>query len=191
MVNKVQVSIPAFIVCISVLIVVALFWLFYKNVTHASSMLDKKLSLEHTVTCLSAVVAHVLKSCGKGGVDGVITPASHPLLSIVLDGVEQLRVLNDPTAYVFILDAKGNQVVNGGNSSIAHVNGSRPGVNTLEYTDNDGNKAIQMLLSKAATGGGYVEYKWPHPTTQQYVKKLSYVTPIAGSTWILGSGLYL
>jgi hypothetical protein len=205
MVNNVQVSLPGFIISVSVFILVVLFWLFYKNATHASSLLDKKLSLEHTVTCLGDLVAHVFKQCNSGGggggdpttgvpdtsAGGVITRTSCPMLATLLDSLEGLRLLNDSKVYVFIIDATGNQVVNGGNRSIAHVNGTRPGENTLAYCDTDGNKAVQMLLDKASAGGGYVEYKWSDPHTQQYVKKLSYVRKIADTPWIIGAGLYL
>ena len=49
--NKVEVSLPAFVVCISLLVLVLLFWLFYRNANHISSVLDQKLSLargQHT-----------------------------------------------------------------------------------------------------------------------------------------------
>ena len=73
----------------------------------------------------------------------------------------------------FIIDQNGNQVVNGGTASMAKINGSRPGINTLEYVDGNGKQVVKLLLDMAASGGGYVEYKWPDPVTRKQAKKLT------------------
>jgi signal transduction histidine kinase len=61
----------------------------------------------------------------------------------------------------------------------------------LEYVDGNGKQVVKLLLDMAASGGGYVEYKWPDPVTRKQAKKLTYVKAIPNTRWILGSGLYL
>jgi hypothetical protein len=178
--------------------------MFYKNATHISSTLDRKLSLEHSVAALSTLIGNVAQECkiqqgaavsSSGLPDttdgGVITPNTCPQLDALLNSLEKLRLMDDPQTYVFIIDQNGNQVVNGGTASMAKINGSRPGINTLEYVDGNGKQVVKLLLDMAASGGGYVEYKWPDPVTRKQAKKLTYVKAIPNTRWILGSGLYL
>jgi len=204
MVEYVKVSLPALIITCSIVILVILFWMFYKNATHISSTLDRKLSLEHSVAALSTLIGNVAQECkiqqgaavsSSGLPDttdgGIITPNTCPQLDALLNSLEKLRLMDDPQTYVFIIDQNGNQVVNGGTASMAKINGSRPGINTLEYVDGNGKQVVKLLLDMAASGGGYVEYKWPDPVTRKQAKKLTYVKAIPNTRWILGSGLYL
>lgn len=209
----VKVSLPALIISISIIILLLLFWMFYKNATHISSTLDRKLSLEHSVSALSTLIGNVAQECkaqtqvqvggvGGGGnaasrglpdttSGGVITPETCPHLDALLNSVERLRLMDDPQTYVFIIDQKGNQVVNGGTSSMAKTNGVRPGMNTLGYVDGSGKQVVKLILDSASSGGGYVEYTWPDPITRKQSKKLTYVKAIPNTPWVLGSGLYL
>lgn len=194
MVENVTVSLPALVIAISVIVLIILFWLFSRNAIRIASVLDTKQSLEQHVKSLSTIVANVLATCPvpdttKGG---VVTPDTCPQLFSLLDALESTTLVDNERAYVFILDAKGNMVVNGGAPEIAKQKGyARPGTNVYEYSDSDGNRAVQALLAKAASGGGYVEYKWPCPKTKQMTKKISYVKNVPNSPWVLGAGLYI
>jgi hypothetical protein len=193
MVENVTVSLPALVIALSVVILGILFWLFSRNTIRITSILDSKQSLEHTVSSFAEVVGRILATCpvpdtSKGG---QITPDTCPQLFALLDAMENTSLLQNDRVYFFVVDHGGNMVVNGGAPQIAKKQGySRPGNNVLDYVDPDGNRAVQSILSKAASGGGYVEYKWPDPKTKQVQKKMSYVKPVPASPWVLGAGLY-
>lgn len=195
MVKNVSVNLPALVIALSVILLGILFWLFSRNAIRITSILDNKQSLEHSITAFAAVIGNVLNTCPvpdttKGG---VITRQTCPQLYALLDAMEQTLLINDDRTYIFIMDAKGNMIVNGGSPEIAKQTPAmaRPGTNVYEYVDADGNKAVQALLNKAASGGGYVEYKWPCPKTRQNTKKTSYVRTVPNSNWIIGSGMYI
>lgn len=204
MVTEVKVSVTALIISVSAILLVFLFWLFARNCVHVSSQLDNKLSLEQGVTAMAALLGGVIASCRNSLPDttaagsGSLTRETCPAVFDMLNALEQTKLSgDDKRSYVFVIDTAGNQIVNGGNPAVAQTSGSgskkaRPGSNTLNYVDADGNKAIEMILSKAASGGGYVEYKWPLPGgSSQTAKKLAYVKAVPNSKWVLGSGIYL
>lgn len=195
MAKDITISLPALVIAVAVIILILLFWIFSRNVQAVDDVLMKKLSLEHSVSALADVVGSTARMQG-GAPDTTtgqqpVTRSTHVQLYDLLNALERLKLVEDPKAYVFVIDTAGNQVVNGGNPAIAHRGDSRPGANTLDYTDPDNTKAIQALLAKAASGGGFVEYKWADPHTKQLNKKLSFVKTIPNTKWVIGSGLYV
>jgi signal transduction histidine kinase len=194
MAKEVTVSLPGLVIALAVILLIILFWLFSRNAIRITSMLDSKESLEHSVNAFATVLGQVCATCPvpdttKGE---TLTPQSCPQLFTLLDALEGTLLVNNDRAYVFVLDTHGNMVVNGGSPEIAKRGAAvRPGTNVYSYSDPDGNAAVQALLSKAAAGGGYVEYKWPCPKTRQTVKKVAYVRAIPHSNWVIGSGLYI
>lgn len=54
-----------------------------------------------------------------------------------------------------------------------------------------GDAALPQLLAQARAGGGYLEHSAHRPSTGQAETKLSYVEPIAGWEWVLGTGTYV
>lgn len=65
------------------------------------------------------------------------------------------------------------------------------GRNLLDLQDSRGGYPIQRLLAQARSGGGYVEFEWPRPSTGRVETKLGYVEPIAGWEWMIGTGAYV
>lgn len=65
------------------------------------------------------------------------------------------------------------------------------GRNLWEMRDAQGQPIIQQLIGKAREGGGYVQYVWQKPSTQQITPKLGYVISLPRWNWMLGTGLYL
>lgn len=195
MAKDITISLPALVIAVAVIILILLFWIFSRNVQAVDSVLMKKLSLEHSVSTLSDVVAATARTQQGGAPDTTsnqpVVRANHPQLYDLLNSLERLKLVDDPKAYIFVVDTAGNQVVNGGNPAIARRGDVRPGTNTMDYTDPDNIKAVQVLLNKAATGGGFVEYKWADPHTKQLSKKLAFVKSVPNTKWVIGSGLYL
>jgi hypothetical protein len=64
-----------------------------------------------------------------------------------------------------------------GRHNVAH--GARPiliGKNLISIKDQDGKYLIQEMIELAKDkGGGWIEYKWPHPTTNKIEDKTSYI----------------
>jgi hypothetical protein len=200
MVTEVKVSVTALVISVSIILLIFLFWLFARNCVHVSSQLDNKLTMEYAVAAMAALLGDMMAKCATtmpdttDGGAGSLTRESCPGVWDFLDGLERLRLGDDKQSYFFVIDTAGNQVMNGGNPAIAHKSRvSRPGSNTTSYVDPDGNKATELILSKAASGGGYVEYKWPLPggSTSKVVKKMAYVKTVPNSKWIIGSGIYV
>ena len=175
---KIQLSIPALVITVSVLCVLVLFVFFCKNTNVAARSLDDKLSLQHIVGTLALIVAYTA------------TTAPPVALDALLLSLERLELLNRPdrSVYVFIVDDTGSMVLNGGNPRI----GGRTAKNFTGYKDSDGNEVIALIANKAATGGGFVTYKWPHPGRDGVEsKKVTYVQTVPGTKWVIGAGLYV
>ena len=65
------------------------------------------------------------------------------------------------------------------------------GWNLWELRDPAGRPTIQQLIARARSGGGYVDYLWRKPSTQQPAPKLGYVVALDRWNWMVGTGLYL
>lgn len=65
------------------------------------------------------------------------------------------------------------------------------GTNLWKLEDQTGKLLIQELIQKAKNGGGFVEYYWTRPSTQQDERKLGYADLIPECNWMIGTGLYL
>ena len=65
------------------------------------------------------------------------------------------------------------------------------GRNLLKMRDAYGQFPIQMMRDLARTGGGFVEYSWNKPSTEQPTAKIAYVTPLERWNWWFGTGLYV
>ena len=77
------------------------------------------------------------------------------------------------------------------------VNPASEGLNRWELEDVNGVKLVQELLAAAASGGGYVEYRWPNPAVEGDEEtgspKVGYASPltIGDLDLSLGAGFYL
>jgi two-component system NarL family sensor kinase len=65
------------------------------------------------------------------------------------------------------------------------------GRNLSNMRDPSGAFAIRQMAERARAGGGFVEYMWNKPSTQQPAPKLAYVTPLARWGWWFGTGVYV
>ncbi|MDQ2780128.1 MAG: cache domain-containing protein [Pseudomonadota bacterium] len=64
------------------------------------------------------------------------------------------------------------------------------GKNLLWDLDEHGVLAHKLMIDKARSGGGFVDYTWNKPSTQQLAPKLSYVVGLPRWHWMIGTGLY-
>ena len=65
------------------------------------------------------------------------------------------------------------------------------GRNLLKLRDATGGFPIERMRDKARSGGGFIEYSWNKPSTQEAAPKLAYVTSLERWNWWFGTGLYV
>ena len=85
--------------------------------------------------------------------------------------------------YFFVLDFNGRVLLYPRRPQLV-------GQNLADLEDSQGRLPVQQLLAQARAGGGYVELEWLRPSTGRAEPRLSYVEPIAGWEWVLGTGTY-
>jgi len=91
-------------------------------------------------------------------------------------------VFVDRDLYVFVLDSQGTTVAHGVNKALI-------GKSLLNIKDADGKAFIKEILDLAnSKGEGWVDYKWPNPTTKKVEAKSSYVKKVGDV--IVGVGVY-
>ena len=89
----------------------------------------------------------------------------------------------DRDLYIFAYDFSGVNKASGNNPTLV-------GTNLLEKQDADGNYLIKGLIDVAKKGGGWYNYKWANPVTNEVQGKSSYVIKVDDTLW-LGCGVYL
>jgi cytochrome c len=88
----------------------------------------------------------------------------------------------DRDLYVFVLNMEGTTVAHGSNKALI-------GKSLINMKDSDGKPFIQDIITLAkSSGAGWVDYKWPNPTTKKMEPKSSYVKK-SGDV-IVGVGIY-
>jgi len=123
-------------------------------------------------------------------VDAVEDAVAH----VEKDGTAAFALFHDRTgrfiakdAYVFVIDAKGIDLVNPAFPNLE-------GRNLLDVKDAQGKQLIREMLTLAQTrGSGWVDYMWPKPGESVSTQKSAYVRKAKmGDTWVLvGCGVYL
>jgi cytochrome c len=90
---------------------------------------------------------------------------------------------HDRDLYVFVYDINGNCVAHG-------INPKMVGRKLLELRDGEGKYIVRGFIDAAASaaGNGWVEYKWPNPSTNTVETKAGYVERVGDL--IVGSGIY-
>ncbi len=88
----------------------------------------------------------------------------------------------DRDLYVFVLDQQGTTVAHGANKALI-------GKSLLNVKDADGKAFIKEILDLAnGKGEGWVDYKWPNPTTKKIEGKSSFIKKVGDV--IVGVGVY-
>lgn len=99
-----------------------------------------------------------------------------------LEILRQLRYGSD--GYFFVYDDAG--------FNLAHpIMPELEGQNLIDLRDSNGNFLIQNLLASAKAGGGFHQYLWHKPSTDEVVPKLSYAIWLPKWEWMVGTGLYI
>ena len=96
--------------------------------------------------------------------------------------LSKLRYGSD--GYFFAYDRHGTNLVH-------PIQPELIGQNLLQLQDEDGDFLIEALLRQAQTGGGFHQYLWQKPSTEEVVSKLSYAAWLERWGWMIGTGLYI
>jgi two-component system, NarL family, sensor kinase len=100
------------------------------------------------------------------------------------EAMRRLAQLNyGPDGYFFLYDYDGTNLMHPRQPELV-------GRNLLELRDSRGQPAIRMMIDKARSGGGFVEYTWNKPSAHTEAPKLAYVTGLPRWQWMLGTGSY-
>ena len=100
------------------------------------------------------------------------------------EAMRRLAQLNyGPDGYFFLYDFDGTNLMHPHQPELV-------GRNLLELRDARGQPAIRMMIDKARSGGGFVDYTWNKPSTHSEAPKLAYVTGLSRWHWMLGTGSY-
>ncbi len=83
--------------------------------------------------------------------------------------------------YLFVYDFQGN---------VAASRTDSVGGNSWDLQDEDGQYVIRDLIAVARDGGGYYQYRWTNPATEEVEAKYSYATAIPEWNWMIGAGVY-
>ncbi|HEV7370637.1 cache domain-containing protein [Arenibaculum sp.] len=88
----------------------------------------------------------------------------------------------DRDLYVFCLSMDGDMKAHGGNNALL-------GKNLKSLKDSDGKTFVAEFLQVASTAGeGWVDYKWPNPTTKRIEPKSSFIKKVGDD--VCGVGFY-
>lgn len=136
-------------------------------------MLDgQKAKLKITTDSLAMALSKLISN--EQSVDGRI--------ALIRKALSDIRFEEDKSGYYFVFD---------GTMTIAHAaKPSLHGKDLGSLKDKNGVHMIRELSNIAAKGGGFVEYIWAKPEAGDQ-PKLSYATIIPGTTYAIGTGVYI
>lgn len=91
---------------------------------------------------------------------------------------------HDRDLYLFCYQYDGTNTCHGANKALI-------GKNLIALKTADGQQLISNMADICKTkGGGWIEYKWPHPQTKQIEDKKAIVRDIPGYGGFIGAGIY-
>ncbi|MFZ6672557.1 cache domain-containing protein [Undibacterium sp. Xuan67W] len=91
------------------------------------------------------------------------------------------KQFHDRDLYVIAFDMEGTM--------LASANPKLIGRQMMDFKDGDGKLLTKEMIQIAKTkGSGWVEYKWPNPTTKALEQKTTYIEKV--DSYFLGVGIY-
>ncbi len=100
----------------------------------------------------------------------------------VQQGSGRFHVKTGSTLYLMVYDTKGITVAHGATPAAA-------GTNRWGIKDPDGKMIVQEIIQAGLRkGGGWVDYKWPNPTTGKVEDKTTFC--LAENGLVIGCGIY-
>jgi len=86
--------------------------------------------------------------------------------------------------YFFVYDYDGNNLVSPRRTEMI-------GRNWIDFTDASGERLVQRMIETGRSGGGYLTYDWPKPSTGESARMVSYVVGLQDWQWAVGTGIFI
>lgn len=110
--------------------------------------------------------------------------SDYQLKEKVAESLRSMRFGEKKDGYIFVYDYEGVNIATAPNRSLE-------GQNLINLKDKNGVRLIYELISKAKSGGGYVDYLWLKPSIETEAPKMSYAESIPSLQWMIGTGFYV
>lgn len=101
--------------------------------------------------------------------------------------IDHIRFYHDNSGYLYVYDYNCVNIAHAAQKDLQ-------GKNLYDYKDAKDKFAVREVSAIAKNGGGFVEYYWKKSNLDKKkdeVRKIGYAEPIPGTTYFIGSGLYL
>ncbi|TDX31554.1 methyl-accepting chemotaxis sensory transducer with Cache sensor [Modicisalibacter xianhensis] len=133
----------------------------------------RKGSVRNVIETAMSAISPIVEEAGPNDADA---------LKRARDVLRNLRFEGDN--YVFVYDYDGTNLV------LPHQP-QLEGTAMLDKQDPNGKYLVRDMIQIAKNGGGFYQYGWPHPSTNQVEPKFSYAAGIEKWGWLLGAGVYV
>ena len=147
------------------------------SLLHNSSMNFERSNLEQRKALIRNMTLTTKLSVENILRDSINSEQSLQALSDLL-----MMMTYEENGYFFIIDTDGQ--------FIHHPTQSNLGKNMRNWVDKNGDN-ILSILKNAADGNGWANYSWEKLNEDGAFDKISFVSTLAGTNWMLGSGLYI
>lgn len=104
-------------------------------------------------------------------------------VNFIREYVDPITFYDDKTGYLFVYNYDCLNIALPNPKDLE-------GQNLYDKQDSKGNYPIRLLSDTAKQGGGFCEYYWPKPGSTADQHKISYVEPIPGTDYFIGTGVY-
>ena len=147
-----------------------------KNITSYQHTLteERKNNIKDTSLVAKAVIEDIVSRLGT----------TEEAKEAALHALRKALFSDNDAGYFFLFDENNNYIAHGLHSYLVGQSGA-------DLTDPNGVKITLNLQQQAQKGGGFIEYIYDKEGSSTPKPKISYSSPIAGSNWFLGSGLYI
>ncbi len=110
-------------------------------------------------------------------------PTREEQIAVMIRETDPIRFFPDKTGYYFTYDSTGVRVN-------VPINKTGNGKNFMDAADANGVRFVAELVKAGNSGGGFVTYHF-EKEGQGVQPKLSYIEPIAGTDFLIGTGIYI
>lgn len=167
-----KISIPAFILFFSMMVLTALSLVELWNTMHE----ERVAGLQHIIQSAKTAVEVVQKQEESGA----YTREEAQMRAKA--ALEKIRYDNG-VGYIFVYDWDGTNLV--------LPDKTKNGTNLLHVQDARGNFVVRDLIALSKQGGGLYTYLWKKPDGSKLQEKVSWVEAIPEWEWMLGTGIYI
>jgi len=86
--------------------------------------------------------------------------------------------------YFFVYDYDGNNLVSPRRTEMI-------GRNWMDLTDENGDHLVQRMIEIGRSGGGYLAFDWPKPSTGETARMVAFVVGLQDWRWAVGTGIFI